>query len=182
MGLCPEGLCLRGLSKGVSVQGASLSREHLCPGDISVQGDLCPGGSMSSRVFVQGVSVQGGLCTGGSVQGGLSRGSLSRRSLWGISVQGVSFREIALPPYGNVRMVCIFLECILVRIFFRESMWSVYTLSSYTLESGFCAVSRRLSFYTCLSVHGWGGLQAHTQGEVEGSGLGGSPYPHPEGR
>ena len=25
------------------------------------------------------------------------------------------------------------------------------------------------------------GLQTHTQGEVEGSGLGGSPGPHPEG-
>ena len=30
---------------------------------------------------------------------------------------------------------------------------------------------RRLCFYTCLSVHG-GGLQVHTQGEVEGSGWG----------
>ena len=61
---------------------------------------LCPGGSQSLGVSVQGVSVQGDLCPGESVQGGLSRGvsvmgalcpgglshggSLSR----GISVQG----------------------------------------------------------------------------------------------
>ena len=134
------------------------------------RGHLCPGRSLSRGVYVQQGLCLGRLCPGGSLHrgvcpGGLCPGGLCGGSLWGISVQGVSFREIPLPPYSNVRMVCILLECILFRIFFRESMWSVYTLSSYTLESGFCAVSRRLSFYTCLSVHGWGG----------------SPGPHPGG-
>ena len=67
------------LSRGVSVQG------------VSVQGGLCPGGSLSRGVSVQGaslsrgVSVQGAsLSRGVSVKGGsLSRGSLSTGSLSG---------------------------------------------------------------------------------------------------
>ena len=81
---------------------------------VSVRGCVCPGGSLSRRVSVQvGVSVQGGslgglsrgrLCPGGSLSGGLCRG---------FSVGGsLSWR----PPYGNERVVCILLECILVFI------------------------------------------------------------------
>ena len=68
-----EGLCLVGsLSGGVSVQGGGI-----CPGGVSVQGVLSPGGSLSREV-----SVQGGLCPGG------------------VSVQGVSVKETPLPSWG----------------------------------------------------------------------------------
>ena len=75
----------------------SLSKEGLCPGVVSVQGDLCPEnfcpgvlcplgslsrGSLSTGVSVQGVSFQGVSVQGFSVQGGLCpRGPLSGRPL-----------------------------------------------------------------------------------------------------
>ena len=72
----------------------SLSRGSLSK-EVSVQGGLSPGGSLSrgslSRgASVQWVSVQGGLCPGDSFsRGSMSRGSLSRGSLSrGLSVQG----------------------------------------------------------------------------------------------
>ena len=57
-------------------------------------------------VSVQGVSVQGGLCPGGLCPGGsLSRGG------------GLFLGKYLLgrPPYGNERVACILLECILVK-------------------------------------------------------------------
>ena len=85
-------------------------------------------GSLSRRVSVWGIPVwdlsgwrglclggcPGGLCLGDLCPGDLSGGSLSRGSLsrGGLS-PGVSVRET--PPYGNKRVVCILLECILVR-------------------------------------------------------------------
>ena len=83
--------------EGVSVPACATS--HMTR-DVSLQGGLCPGGSLSQgisvwrgvsvqRVPVWGVSVQGvsvlgiclvGLCLGISVKGSLSRGSLS----WGL--------------------------------------------------------------------------------------------------
>ena len=57
----------------------------------------------------QGVSVPGGLYPRGLCPGGsLSRGV----SVWGVSVWGGLCHED--PPYGNERVVCILLECILV--------------------------------------------------------------------
>ena len=79
-------------SGGVFVQWGSLSRGTLSRW-VSVQGGLCPGGSLS-----------GGLCPGGLCPGG----SLSR----GISVQEGSL--LGRPPYGNEQVVRILLECILV--------------------------------------------------------------------
>ena len=64
------GLCLRSLSRGVSVQG------DLCPEGVSIQGGLCLG------VSVQGVSVwgwwslSGGSLSGGSLSGGSPSGGL----------------------------------------------------------------------------------------------------------
>ena len=98
----------------------------LCPGG------LCPGGSLSRGVFVQGGFCPGDLCPGGS----LSRGSLSRQvSVWeglcpeGVSVQGVSlskgfsvhggfFSVTETPLDDNERAVGILLECILVSFSF----------------------------------------------------------------
>ena len=56
---------------------------------VSVQGGLCPGGSLS-----RGVSVHAGICPGGLCR----KGSLSRET----------------PSYGNVWAVHILLECIFV--------------------------------------------------------------------
>ena len=69
----------------------------------------------------EGISVQGGLCPGSSsVQGGLCAGGVCL----GVSVQKVSVKESLClgglcpgkgdPRYGNVRVVRIVLECILV--------------------------------------------------------------------
>ena len=71
---------------------------------VSVQGCLCPGG------LCAGVSVQGGVCPGvGEVFVG--GGSLSK----GVSVWEVSVKEThPPPPYGNMRVVRILLECILI--------------------------------------------------------------------
>ena len=130
------------LSRGISVWGSlsrvSLSRGSLSRGSLSRRGlclgvsvwrplsrDLCPGRSLSQGVSVQGVPVQGGVYPGGSLlrgylSGGLCPGGLSRGvSVWGVSVQGVSVRET--PLYGNERMVCILLECILVHASFTPS-------------------------------------------------------------
>ena len=72
------------------------SQVSVCPqGGVSVQGGLCPGGSLS-----RGVSVQGGLSPG---EVSVWEGSLSRRG----SLSG-------RPPYGYIWAVCILLECILV--------------------------------------------------------------------
>ena len=106
--LCPG----ESLSGGSLSGGWPLSRRGLCP-----EGDLCPGT----------VSVQGDLyprCP--HIGGSLSRGSLSRLSLYrevpvqqGISVQrgslsrGISVRETPLPAYGYMRAVNILLEYIL---------------------------------------------------------------------
>ena len=115
-GLCPGGLCPQwGLYPVGYLSGGSLwvSLMGLC------LGGLCPGGSLSR----EGVSVQGrGLCLG---RGSLSReGSLSRALCPGwVSVQGSLCPVASLsrgslsgrsPQYGNVRAVCIPLECILV--------------------------------------------------------------------
>ena len=62
----------RSLSRGVSVQGVSLSRGCLCPGS------LCPGGFLYRGALSRRVSVQGGLCPVGSLSGDLCPvGSLS---------------------------------------------------------------------------------------------------------
>ena len=68
------------------------SQRGLCPSmhhRSHDQGGLCPLGSLSMGVSVQGVSVHGGLCPGGlflevSVQGGHCPGG----SVWEVSVQG----------------------------------------------------------------------------------------------
>ena len=84
MSFCSQGGA-RSLSRVVSVQG------------VSVQGDLCPGGSLSREV-----SVQGSLCPGGSLSGeeSLSRGSLSGG---GISVQGVPVQGRSLSRVVSVQ-------------------------------------------------------------------------------
>ena len=74
--LSKGGLCLEGLCLGVSVwQGVSLSGNHCL--EVSVQRGLCLGGlclgSLSRGVSVWSVSVQGCLCPRGS----LSRGVLN---------------------------------------------------------------------------------------------------------
>ena len=91
------------LSRGVSVLGS------LCP-LVCVQGDLCPGGSLS--------------------RGFLSRGSLSRGvSVQGVSVQGgLSHRD---PPYGNERVVHILLERILVCVKVMFLLQDFVRLSSF---------------------------------------------------
>ena len=88
----------------------------------SVQGDLCPGGSLFRGVsgqggLTEGDSAQGGLCQGGvsvqrvSAQGGLrSGGSLSR----GVVVQGVSLSGRS--PLQTPRMVTY---CGLITISFK---------------------------------------------------------------
>ena len=79
-------------------------------GGRSLSGGLCPGGSLSRRVSVWGVSVRGSMSGGSLSRGSLSRGSLSGglypgESLWGlcpgVSVRGVSvwvplFRGVSL--------------------------------------------------------------------------------------
>ena len=68
-------VCLGGAVVSVSVQGGLCPEGSLCPGG------LCPGVSVQGVSF-QGVSAQGGLCPGGLCP----RGSLSR----GVSVHGQS--------------------------------------------------------------------------------------------
>ena len=77
----------------------------LCLGGSLSRGGTCPGGSLSSRVSVQGVSVwrvsaQGGLCGGFLSREGLCLGDL---------------RDRAPPRFGNVRTLRILLECVLDR-------------------------------------------------------------------
>ena len=72
---------------------------HSVHSGVSVQGGLCPegslpGGSLSGRSLSMGVSVQGGPCPGGPLSG-------------------------RPPPNGNEQMVHILLECILV----SENIW-----------------------------------------------------------
>ena len=68
VGFCPGG----SLSRRVSVQQGSLSR------GVTVQGSLCPEGSLSGGLCPGGLC-PGGLCLGGLCPGGsLFRGSLSR--------------------------------------------------------------------------------------------------------
>ena len=94
---------------GVSVHGGSLSRESVQKGSlsrkVSVQGDLCPGrsltrGSLSSKFSVlgslsRGFSVQGGLCPGGFCSQGLCPGG-------GLSPEG-SLSEGVCPGRISVR-------------------------------------------------------------------------------
>ena len=77
--VCPQG--------GVSVT----VRGFLSRGEVSVQGDLCSGGSLSREGFLsRGISVQEGLCPGGLCPGGLCPGGLcpGRSLSRGVSVQG----------------------------------------------------------------------------------------------
>ena len=105
-GLCPGGLCPGvSLSRGVSVQGVSVQRGH--------QRSLS-WGSLSSTSLSMGVSVQGHLCPEGSLSRGslslgISRGSLS----WGSLSRG-GLCQGDHPAYGKERAVRILLECILV--------------------------------------------------------------------
>ena len=91
------------LFRGVSVQGVSI--RGVSVQGSSVQGGLYPGeGSLSrGRVSIQGKGLYPGkgLCPG---ERSLSRGR--------VSVQGGSLS--GRPPYGNVRVVRILLECILI--------------------------------------------------------------------
>ena len=106
LGLHPGDLCPGG---GISVQGVSV-QEGVCP-RVSVQGDLCPEGSLS-----KGISVQGGFLHGGSLHGGsLSRGSLSRGSLPGgsLSIGSVPWTEtprtimsVQYASYWNAFLFC----------------------------------------------------------------------------
>ena len=90
--VCPRGGGSRSLSR----------RGQLRPG-VCVQAVLCPGGSRSNEV-----SVQGGLCRGGGgcVQGVLCLGGLC---------PGGSLSRILTnrprPPYSNEMVVGILLEC-----------------------------------------------------------------------
>ena len=151
--------CKRSLGQGNvftpvchSVQGGFCQSMHHRSHDrgslsrvFSVQGVLCPGGSLSkeslSRVFsvwgslsgrslsmgvsVQGVSVYGGFCPGWYLSKG---GSLSGwGSVWGLCPGGSLSREMSLssglsvretPRHGNKWAVRILPECILV---FKEN-------------------------------------------------------------
>ena len=91
---------------------------------VSVQGGLCPGGSLSGGLS-RGVSVWRDLCPGGSLSRGLCPvGSLSIGvTVWGVSVLGRSLSNSGFcqgdpptenPLYGNARAGRILLECILV--------------------------------------------------------------------
>ena len=113
------------LSVSHSVHRGLCLSMHLPVQVVSVQGGLCPGGSLLRGSLSRG-SLSGGLCPEVSVQGGfrpegviVHRGSLSRGvsvygggdpvweslsggvsaqgvSVWGVSLQGVSVRET--PP------------------------------------------------------------------------------------
>ena len=95
-------------------------RRVLCPGKslsggFSVQGGLCPGGPLSRGFSLQGFSVQGISVQGVTVQGGLCSEGVS---VWGGLCLGGSLlgrppRQRLSPPYGNKRVVCILLECII---------------------------------------------------------------------
>ena len=126
--LCPEGVFVQGVSVGGSFPRGSLLW-------VSVQGGLCPGRVLCPGGFsVQGISVQGVLCPEGvSVQeGSVSRGVFVQGvSVWGPLSRGGLCQGDHPPAYVNVRKVHILLECILLRIFFRALMWSVYTLEYY---------------------------------------------------
>ena len=106
-GLCPRGSLFRGslfrgvgcLSRGISVRGISVqgvSVHRSLSRGISVQGGLCPGGSLSKGVSVQGVYIQRGLCPRGSLSKGffVQVGSLSRGSLlWALCLGESLSRE-----------------------------------------------------------------------------------------
>ena len=124
---------------------------------VSVQGDLCPGGfsrpggslssgslsggSLSGRSLSRvGVFVQGGLCPGRS----LSMWSLPKGR--GVSVQGGIC--LGRPPYGNVRMICILLECILVTNFFATEFAEL----SETFRKNSNATQERLTLVSKYNV------------------------------
>ena len=95
--------------------GGSLSR------GVSVSGGLfrglCPGVSVQERVSVVSVQ-QGSLSSGGLfVQGGLCPGEIS---FPGVSVGGGAICPRRSLSYGKEWMVCILLECILVRSRHRQ--------------------------------------------------------------
>ena len=135
--LCLICLCLGGLCPGkgsLSREGVSVQGRGLCPGKGSLSGEgvsVCPGG-----LCPQWDLYPVGYLSGGSLWVSLSDLSMSRGSLSGegslsrglcpgwVSVQGVSVQwhlcpgglcQGGPPPqYGNVRAVCLPLECILV--------------------------------------------------------------------
>ena len=95
---------------------------------------LFTGGSLSWGVSVWGVSVWGvsvwGVSVWGvSVWGSLSGGSLSGGSVGSLSMGSLS-RNVGLhdrdPPYGNVRVVRILLECILGFTNYKSFRWEGY--------------------------------------------------------
>ena len=99
-GLCPLG----SLSRGVSVQGVSAQTVSVW-GSLSRRGGLCPGGGSQSRGSLSRGSLSRGSLSRGLYPGGLSPGS------WGLCLGGLGQGD---PPYGNVRVVHILVECILV--------------------------------------------------------------------
>ena len=123
------------LSRGDLCLGLSVRGRGVCPGGVSVQRDLCPGGLCPEGLC--GVSLQGDI----SVQRGISvqDGHLCPG---GISVQGVSVQEGGRslsaggglcqgdpPPYGYMRAVCIPLECILVSMHNRVIVNTAFALT-----------------------------------------------------
>ena len=97
--VCPQGWSLsRGWSllRGVSIQRGLCPWGSL-PMGVSAHGGFCRGGSLSSG-FCLGGSLSSGFCLGGSLYG--ERGLLSRRP----------------HHYGNVRVVRILLEYVLVSL------------------------------------------------------------------
>ena len=116
-GLCPS------MHHRSHEQGWSLSREGLCPEEVSDWGggSLCPGGSLS----------KGG--------GSLSKG--------GGSLLGSSPPD-RHPPYGNERTVCILLECILVHFcWYSVSTFKIYE-ECYVLFSG-----AKVAQYSGINLH-----------------------------
>ena len=125
-GLCLWGLYPRGsLSGEVSVWQVSVQVEGLCPG-VSVWKflsggylfrwlgralDMASGGRVCSHTRWLMELVLGTLSRSVSVKGG-------GLPVWGVSIQEGDLCQWGLcqerPPYGNVRAVCILLECILV--------------------------------------------------------------------
>ena len=83
---------------------------------VSVQGGLCPGGSLS-----RGASVQGGLCPWGRVS---VRGDLCHRHLWHMAE-------------------CILLECIRFSKGYKSFLWGPLFWTSGEVSSGFQSQSEK---------------------------------------